>query len=594
MTVTTRSVAALGLAIGLAATRLAEGADLVGNLIGPEGSPVVGAFVTAERGDPPHSTTVFSDSEGRFAIAGLEPGKWQLRTRRIGWRDRRDVVVVPSRDLALTLEPENDPVALAEQLPANRWFGLFLEQIEDPADREQFTRQCTYCHQQGSAATRVPREDWQWEKILDLMARMGGGLAPEIRARVPGWFAAAYDPEHAIPRLTAGMGSAAFAPPPPTEVRRAVINEWVLGGRASLQHDVAVHPAGYVYSVDMMQDELFRLDPESGEIRSFPIPDAGLPLGGVFGSTGSPLPPNANARVGPHSLQIAPDGSVWVTLALGNHLGRFDPTSEQWTLHRMDAGFYPHTLRIDDEGRIWFTIAGSNHVARFDPAAAAFETIRLPAQSLRQELILRATPFFLWLSQYVDLGGSGGEGVMDAPVPYGIDIAPDGDVWFSQLNAHKIGRIDPETLEVEMVETPFTAPRRLRFDSKGNLWIPGFSSGLVSRFDPRTRRFETWEIPIEPKGSETPYALNVDRSTDAVWICGTNSDSLIRFDVGKETFHVYPLPTRVTYTREIDFDEQGRVWTSNSNTPTWQIERGQPRVIRLDPGNSATSLTEVR
>ena len=66
-----------------------------------------------------------------------------------------------------------------------------------------------------------------------------------------------------------------------------------------------------------------------------------------------------------------------------------------------------------------------------------------------------------------------------------------------------------------------------------------------------------------------------------MWICGTNSDSLIRFDPERETFSVYPLPTRVTYTREIDFDAQGRVWTSNSNLPAWQIEGGMPRIIRL-------------
>ena len=65
--------------------------------------------------------------------------------------------------------------------------------------------------------------------------------------------------------------------------------------------------------------------------------------------------------------------------------------------------------------------------------------------------------------------------------------------------------------------------------------------------------------------------------------CGTESDTLIRFDPETEHFAVYPLPTRVTYTREIDFDAEGRVWTSNSNTPTWQIEGGTPRVLRLDP-----------
>lgn len=578
------AILALAVALGLAAPELALAAGLAGRLHGPDGAPIVGAHVTAARSEPPRGTTVFSDADGRFRVEDLAPGAWQLRVRRIGWRDLGLEVTAPSSELVLALEPETDPAALAEQLPANRWFALFVEQIDEPAQREQFVRQCTYCHQQGNAAMRVPREDWQWDKVLSLMARLGGGLSPEVRAQVPDWFRAAYEPSFALPRLTAGMGTPAFAPPPPEAVRRAVIDEWVLGGRASMQHDLMVHPSGHVYSVDMLQDALFRLDPESGKIESFPIPDDGLPLGGVFATSGSPLIPSANAHVGPHSLQAAPDGSIWITLALGNRLGRFDPATGQWQLYAMREGYYPHTLRIDDRGRVWFTIAGSNHVARFDPAQERFDTIRVPAQSLQQELVLRLLPFAMWLSRYVDLPlEAAGEGVASMPIPYGIDIAPNGDVWFSQLNAHKIGRIDPETFAVEMVDTPFTAPRRLRFDSQGRLWIPGFSSGVVSRFDPETRAFASWEIPIEPKGSDTPYALHVDRRTDTVWICGTNSDTLIRFDPARESFLVYPLPTRVTYTRELDFDARGRVWTSNSNTPTWQIERGQPRVIRLDP-----------
>ena len=584
MTRTAQALIGVTLTIFVWLPAAAPAAELTGALAGPDSEPIVGALVTAERGEPARGTTVYSDASGRFVVAGLAPGEWELRVRRIGWRDLRQTVSVPGPPVAISLEAETDPAALAEQLPANRWFGLFLEQIDDPAHREQFVRQCTYCHQQGSAATRVPREDWQWQKILDLMARMGGGLSTEVRAQVPGWFDAAYDPSHAIPRLTAGMGTKAFAPPPPEAVRSAVIDEWVLGGRASMQHDLVVHPSGDVYSVDMMQDELFALDPETGETKRFPVEDSGLPLGGVFATSGSPLQPNANSRVGPHSLQVAPDGSIWVTLALGNQLGRFDPASEQWTIYPMSEGFYPHTLRIDERGRVWFTIAGSNHVARFDPATETFETIRLPADSWQQALLIRLLPTLFWIAQTFEIDlAEAGEGSGSMPVPYGIDIAPDGGVWFSQLNAHRIGRIDPDTLEVEVLDTPFTAPRRLRFDSQGQLWIPGFSSGLVSRFDPETRAFDTWPIPLEPLGSATPYALHVDRRTDAVWICGTNSDTLIRFDPGSEEFLVYPLPTRVTYTREIDFDSQGRVWTSNSNAPTWQIERGQPRVIRLDP-----------
>jgi streptogramin lyase len=57
---------------------------------------------------------------------------------------------------------------------------------------------------------------------------------------------------------------------------------------------------------------------------------------------------------------------------------------------------------------------------------------------------------------------------------------------------------------------------------------------------------------------------------------------------------VYPLPTRVTYTREIDFDAEGRVWTSNSNLPAWQVEGGFPRVLRLDPGAPAAVAARGR
>jgi streptogramin lyase len=222
-----------------------------------------------------------------------------------------------------------------------------------------------------------------------------------------------------------------------------------------------------------------------------------------------------------------------------------------------------------------------------DPQTGERRTIRLPARDWKQEVAVRMVPVFLWVMRHLSMEEPpSGEGVT-LPVPYGIDVAPDGGIWFSQLNERRIGRIDPDTEAIEMIDTPFPGPRRLRFDSQGNLWIPGFSAGLVARYSPAKREFRTWKLPTE--GVETPYALNVDRRTDTVWICGTNSDSLIRFVPDTEQFTVYPLPTRVTYTREIDFDADGNVWTTNSNFPTWQIEAPGPKVIRLEaPGASRT------
>src|SRR5262245_35212258 len=585
-----RAAGCIGIAILPAPADSAAGGRVAGSVVDAKtGEPVAGAMVTLQRGAPAHAITVYTDGAGRFTAPAVEPGPgFSLRARRIGFEDatRADALADGVR-ADLRLERESDPAELAAQLPANRWYQLVLERIEDPAAREELKRQCTYCHQQGSAATRRVREPEEWRKLLSLMGRMGGILSRDLREQLPALLNAAYDPSTAVPALVARMAEPGFAEPPGPEARRAVIEEWELGGAASMQHDVVLHPDGRLYSVDMSQDRLYRLDPGApdGDRRSVDIPRGDLPLRGVFASAGPPLRATSNAHVGPDSIQVAPDGSLCITLALGNRLARFDPGSERFEIHELEHGFYPHTLRFDARGRIWYTIAASNHLGMFDPATGEAREQRLPARTFGQALTLRLLPALLWIGRHVDLRSRAAEADgIRMPVPYGIDVAPDGGVWFSQLNEHRVGRLDPETFAIEMIDTPFAAPRRLRFDSTGRLWIPSFSDGLLARFDPATREFRTWQIPVAPAGSETPYALHVDRRTDVVWICGTNSDSLIRFEPESERFTVYPLPTRVTYTREIDFDSEGRVWTSNSNSPTWQIEGGLPRVLRLDPG----------
>ncbi len=579
----------------------ASGERLRGAVLAKDGTPIVGARVTFQRGEPAHRVTVFSDARGRFDTPPLTtPGPATILARRIGWRDlrREDVALQDGQWLRLELERETDPAKVAAQLPANRWYDLVLQRVEDDEKREELVRQCTFCHQQGNWATRRLRDEEEWQKVLHLMGRMGGILSEDLRHELPDLFNEAYAPETAVAALTSDMDSPDFAPAPPAEVRTAIIEEWDLGGRASMQHDMAVHPSGQIYSVDMAQDQLYRLDPADGARQSWTIPRGDLPPGGRFASTGGPDVPNANSHVGPHSLQVAPDGSVWITLALGNQLARFVPATETFEIVEIE-GYYPHTLRFDSRGRIWYTISGSNHLGMWDPKTQEGRTLRLPARTLGQAIAMRLMPFGIWLGRYVDVRGAAAEGDgFNAPIPYGVDVAPDGSVWFSQLNDHRIGRVDPDSFEITMVDTPFTAPRRMRFDAKGRLWIPGFSSGVVASFDPKTGEFEEYVIPIEPLGSETPYALNVHRPTGDVWICGTNSDTLIRFrpeaESEGEAFTVYPLPTRVTYTREIDFDAEGRVWTSNSNQPAWQIEGGMPRVLRLDPRGSVSEEVAQR
>ena len=566
----------LVLAFLLLATAAPAAEGFHGRVLDDHGRPLAGALVSARNRSLARTTSVYAGADGRYALPRLPEGTYDLRARQFGYRDGALMGIDDqSRAVDLALVLETDDYDRMAQLPSNRWFALALAAMPNERMREEFDRQCTFCHQQGSWATRVERTPEQWEKIFSLMARMGGVLTPETRRALPGILNRAYEHTTAVSRLKEQVER---EPLPGGAGLPAVIDEWDVGDRASVQHDIVVHPAGYIYAADTTKDMLYRLDPRTGERRSFKIPDAGLPLAGIFAGSTNVLPPNADAHVAPHSLQVAPDGKLWVTLCLGNKIGIFDPATEHWTLIDQREGLYPHTLRFDQKGRAWYTLAVSNHVSMIDPSTMEQRTIRLPARSWMQALAVRITP--LLVRSGLPLPETVSEGAM-LPVPYGIDIAPDGGVWFSQLNVRRIGRIDPDTGRYELFDTPFPGPRRLRFDAHGNLWIPGFSAGVLARFNPRTSEFRTWDLPTRPKGTETPYALNVDRRTDAVWICGTNSDTLIRFDPRDERFTVYPLPTRVTYTREIDFDAEGGVWTSNSNTPGWHIETTSPQIIRL-------------
>ena len=53
------------------------------------------------------------------------------------------------------------------------------------------------------------------------------------------------------------------------------------------------------------------------------------------------------------------------------------------------------------------------------------------------------------------------------------------------------------------------------------------------------------------------------------------------FDIASATWKVYPLARYRSFTRDIEIDEDGAVYTSVSNFPAWQIEDAQPTLIRL-------------
>jgi len=564
---------------------------------------VKGAMVTFYHGEPVHSLTVFADEQGRFISPRLPwPDGYKIRVRRAGWRDVMLENQKPHPSgvwTAVHMERISDASEMIQQLPSNYWMDLVLEEMEGNRDHLlEFKMQCTYCHQQGSPITsRRQFTRQQWIDIIHHMGQLSAILTKDLRTKLPDYYLKAYDPKNVMAKLPKYDGALNDGngplPIPDALARRAVIEEWDLGGPTSSQHDMMVyHLDGSIWSVDGPLDTLhsirFDKNPD-GDRKSYLIPRGNHKPGGVYHK----MSDNPNDDyLGAHSLQTAPNGDIWLTLASGNQLAGFNPKTEKWDMVDLQQGINPHTLRFDKKGRLWYTITATNHVGMYNPATREHQYIRLTSPDLFTEILLRLTPFLIKHADWFNLKeqSAKADGV-SMPMPYGIDISPvDGSVWYSQLNMSHIGRIDPETLEVTPVKTPFITPRRLRFDAKGGLWVPSYAEGTIHLFDTKTLQWKkSWVIPVTPMGSEVPYAVYVDQQTDDVWITGTQSDSIIRFAPATEQWTHYPLPTRVTYTRELDMDKNGGIWTSHSSFPAWHVESGIPKVTRLLP-NAAPDI----
>jgi virginiamycin B lyase len=347
-------------------------------------------------------------------------------------------------------------------------------------------------------------------------------------------------------------------------------------------HDFLLHPNGYVYIGDNLFDRIYELNPETGEYTVYKVPhDEDMQLGGIMGNRFKVFPKMYN-YMGVHSFAYSKkDGNIFITPSMQQALLEFDVKTKKFISHDMPEGFYPHTIRTDEQDRVWFTLAVSSQVAMFDRTTKTFKMYDLPARGVKEWLIFKSLPLLFSIDPENRPMPSPDRESTGLPMPYGIDVAPNGIVWVARLYANDLARIDPETDEITMIDFPFQGPRRLRVDADGNLWVVAFQDSLLVKYDPKAQAFTKYELPVI---NEVPYALNVDRERGMVWVNGNQSDTILSFDIATERWKVYPMPRQRFFTRDIEISEEdGAIYTTNSHFPTWQSEGGVPTLLRITP-----------
>jgi len=105
---------------------------------------------------------------------------------------------------------------------------------------------------------------------------------------------------------------------------------------------------------------------------------------------------------------------VWFTEPAADRIGRLVYTSTHvYAFHEytLTAGSRPLNL-VSGRGFIWFTGAGGNYIGRLDPATGKIDEFAVPTANSH---------------------------------PADLDVAPDGSIWFTEMQADQIGRliVDP-------------------------------------------------------------------------------------------------------------------------------------------------------
>jgi len=151
---------------------------------------------------------------------------------------------------------------------------------------------------------------------------------------------------------------------------------------------------------------------------------------------------------------------------------------------------------------------------------------------------------------------------------YGImttTVDAQGDAWFAEQNANYIGRFDKrqQTFHIYPLGTwkgsPL-GPQDLHFDSRGLLWFTAEGAGAIGQLNPRTGTIRLWPVPSPtPANPSSPYSLTVTPN-GRIWFGEFAGGAIGALDPQTSQITFYHLPNPQAQVFSLATDTSGRLW----------------------------------
>lgn len=307
-------------------------------------------------------------------------------------------------------------------------------------------------------------------------------------------------------------------------------------GRAGRPRDAAVAPDGSIFFVGQagqapIGNYVARLDPRTGDFKKFEL-DPGTQ---------------------PHTCIVDARGYVWYSGNRNGTIGRIDPATGEITRYPVPDSTVrdPHTMVFDPKGNIWFTAQGSNAVGHLDVTTGKFRIVKIPfppgftSRSTNPYGIVVDSKGHPWFNLFnTNMIGTIDPATMELKTfPLGdgairnrrIGITSDDKIYYTDYARGFLGRLDPKMGKTEEWVLPSgpgmtSRPYGMMVDNQDRVWVVETApqpNKLVG-FDPKTNRI--FSITDIPGAQNTVRHMFLDKKSNMIWF-GADAGFISRADV---------------------------------------------------------------
>ena len=297
-------------------------------------------------------------------------------------------------------------------------------------------------------------------------------------------------------------------------------------------------------------------------------------------------------------------GRIWFGEMGHNYLAVFDPrtqTFRQMTPLHGRNGIMGLVVAPDDT--LFFAEQYANYIGHYYPATGKYQVYALPTLTVPDSsnpgktLSLPSAPNDIALDAHGNLWftelNAGALGKLDQhtgqiqqfPIssdksvqkldPYGVTVDPHGMVWFTEASGSHIGRLDPATGKFSFftMSEPVNPLMEIASDIHGAIWITSFSGGPLLDLNPQTGTFTPYYAPHSGDGSGGIYGLAISPAGE-VWITLSAENEIARLDPAANRFILYHIPTSGSLPLGV---------AMAANHTLWFTESGKDKIGMLAP-----------